>query len=30
MLIGQQLGIFLIIALTGFAFYNDFVRMFGS
>jgi regulator of sigma E protease len=30
MVIGQQLGIFLIIALTGFAFYNDFVRMFGS
>jgi regulator of sigma E protease len=30
MLIGQQLGIFLILALTGFAFYNDVVRMFGS
>ena len=29
-LIGQQLGIFLILALTGFAFYNDVVRMFGS
>jgi regulator of sigma E protease len=30
MLIGQQLGIFIILALTGFAFYNDVVRMFGS
>jgi regulator of sigma E protease len=30
MLIGQQLGIFFILALTGFAFYNDVVRMFGS
>jgi regulator of sigma E protease len=30
MVLGQQLGIFLIIALTGFAFYNDIVRLFGS
>jgi regulator of sigma E protease len=30
MVLGQQLGIFLIIALTGFAFYNDIVRMLGS
>jgi regulator of sigma E protease len=30
MVLGQQLGIFLIIALTGFAFYNDIVRMFVS
>jgi regulator of sigma E protease len=30
MLIGQQIGIFFLIALTGFAFYNDVVRMFGS
>ena len=29
-LIGQQIGLFFIIALTGFAFYNDIVRMFGS
>jgi regulator of sigma E protease len=30
MILGQQIGIFLVIALTGFAFYNDIVRMFGS
>jgi regulator of sigma E protease len=30
MLIGQQIGIFFVIALTGFAFYNDIVRIFGS
>jgi regulator of sigma E protease len=30
MLLGQQIGIFFVIALTGFAFYNDIVRMFGS
>jgi regulator of sigma E protease len=30
MLIGHQIGIFLIIALTSFAFYNDIVRIFGS
>jgi regulator of sigma E protease len=30
MLLGQQLGLFLIIALAGFAFYNDIVRMLGS
>jgi regulator of sigma E protease len=30
MIIGQQLGIFFVVALTGFAFYNDIVRMFGS
>ncbi|HJR70054.1 MAG TPA: RIP metalloprotease RseP [Gammaproteobacteria bacterium] len=30
MLIGHQLGILFIIALMGFAFYNDVVRMFGS
>jgi regulator of sigma E protease len=30
MVIGQQIGIFFVIALTGFAFYNDIVRMFGS
>jgi regulator of sigma E protease len=30
MLLGQQIGIFFIIALTGFAFYNDIVRLFGS
>ncbi len=30
MIIGQQLGIFFIIALTGFAFYNDVIRIFGS
>jgi regulator of sigma E protease len=30
MVLGQQIGIFLVIALTGFAFYNDIVRMFGS
>ena len=30
MIIGQQIGIFFVIALTGFAFYNDIVRMFGS
>jgi regulator of sigma E protease len=30
MVIGQQIGIFFVIALTGFAFYNDIVRLFGS
>ena len=30
MLLGQQIGIFFVIALTGFAFYNDIVRMLGS
>ncbi len=30
MLLGHQIGIFFIIALTGFAFYNDIVRLFGS
>src|SRR5690349_7389609 len=30
MLLGQQLGLFLIIALAGFAFYNDIVRMLAS
>jgi regulator of sigma E protease len=30
MVLGQQIGIFLVIALMGFAFYNDIVRMFGS
>jgi regulator of sigma E protease len=30
LVLGQQIGIFLVIALTGFAFYNDIVRMFGS
>jgi len=30
MLLGQQIGIFFVIALTGFAFYNDIVRLFGS
>jgi regulator of sigma E protease len=30
MLIGQQIGIFFLIALMGFAFYNDVARMFGS
>jgi regulator of sigma E protease len=30
MVLGQQIGIFFVIALTGFAFYNDIVRMFGS
>jgi regulator of sigma E protease len=30
MLLGQQIGIFLVIALTGFVFYNDIVRMLGS
>jgi regulator of sigma E protease len=30
MLLGQQIGIFFIIALTGFAFYNDIVRLLGS
>jgi regulator of sigma E protease len=30
MIIGQQIGIFLVVALTGFAFYNDIVRIFGS
>jgi regulator of sigma E protease len=30
MMIGQQIGIFFIIALTSFAFYNDIVRMFAS
>jgi len=29
MMVGQQIGIFFIIALTGFAFYNDIVRIFG-
>jgi regulator of sigma E protease len=29
MVIGQQIGIFFVIALTGFAFYNDIVRIFG-
>jgi regulator of sigma E protease len=30
MLIGHQIGLFFVIALTGFAFYNDIVRLFGS
>jgi regulator of sigma E protease len=30
MIVGQQIGIFFVVALTGFAFYNDIVRMFGS
>jgi regulator of sigma E protease len=30
MVLGQQLGIFFVIALTCFAFYNDIVRLFGS
>ena len=30
MIIGNQIGIFFVIALTGFAFYNDIVRLFGS
>ena len=30
MMIGHQIGIFFVIALTGFAFYNDIVRIFGS
>jgi regulator of sigma E protease len=30
MVIGQQIGIFFVLALTGFAFYNDIVRLFGS
>jgi regulator of sigma E protease len=30
MVLGQQIGIFFVIALTGFAFYNDIVRLFGS
>jgi regulator of sigma E protease len=30
LVLGQQIGIFFIIALTGFAFYNDIVRLFGS
>jgi hypothetical protein len=30
MVLGQQIGIFFVIALTGFAFYNDIVRMLGS
>jgi regulator of sigma E protease len=30
MVLGQQLGIFLILGLMGFAFYNDIVRLFGS
>jgi regulator of sigma E protease len=30
MILGQQIGIFFVIALTGFAFYNDIVRLFGS
>jgi regulator of sigma E protease len=30
MVIGQQIGIFFVIALTGFAFYNDIVRLFLS
>jgi len=29
MMVGQQIGIFFIIALTSFAFYNDIVRIFG-
>jgi regulator of sigma E protease len=30
MVLGQQIGIFFVIALTSFAFYNDIVRLFGS
>jgi regulator of sigma E protease len=30
MVLGQQIGIFFVIALTGFAFYNDIVRLLGS
>ncbi len=30
MVLGQQIGIFFVIALTGVAFYNDIVRLFGS
>ena len=30
LVLGQQIGIFLVIALTGFVFYNDIVRIFGS
>jgi regulator of sigma E protease len=30
MVLGQQIGIFFVIALTGFAFYNDIARLFGS
>jgi regulator of sigma E protease len=30
MVLGQQIGIFFVIALTGFAFYNDIVRLFAS
>ena len=30
LVLGQQIGIFFIIALTGFAFYNDIVRLLGS
>jgi regulator of sigma E protease len=30
MILGQQIGIFFVIALTGFAFYNDIVRLLGS
>ena len=30
MVLGQQIGIFFVLALTGFAFYNDIVRLFGS
>jgi regulator of sigma E protease len=30
MVVGQQIGILFIVALTGFAFYNDIVRLFGS
>jgi regulator of sigma E protease len=30
MIVGQQIGIFFVVALTGFAFYNDIVRMFGT
>jgi regulator of sigma E protease len=30
MVLGQQIGIFLVIALMGVAFYNDIVRLFGS
>jgi regulator of sigma E protease len=30
LVLGQQIGIFFVIALTGVAFYNDIVRLFGS
>ncbi len=30
MVLGQQIGIVFVLALTGFAFYNDIVRLFGS